>query len=136
MSKDKIRVAAVGDLHCTKESGGQLRELFRQAADSADVLVLCGDLTDHGLAEEAHVLAKELGGVRTPVLAVLGNHDFHNGAQEQVELILRDAGVQVLSMFAVALELMRDWRSTPGTPEMMPFFDTYVLWFCRTMLVL
>ena len=36
---------------------------------------------------------------------------------------MRAAGIQVLSMFAVALELMRDWRNTPGTPEMMPFFD-------------
>ncbi|KAI0369598.1 ycaC protein [Pilatotrama ljubarskyi] len=39
---------------------------------------------------------------------------------------MRAAGVQVLSMFAVALELMRDWRSTPGTKELMPFFDTYL----------
>ncbi|TBU22162.1 ycaC protein [Dichomitus squalens] len=39
---------------------------------------------------------------------------------------MRKAGVQVLSMFAVALELMRDWRNTPGTKEMMPFFDTYL----------
>lgn len=37
---------------------------------------------------------------------------------------MRAAGVQVLSMFAIALELMRDWRNTPGAPEMMPFFDT------------
>ena len=36
---------------------------------------------------------------------------------------MRAAGVQVLSMFAVACELMRDWRNTPGTPEMMPYFD-------------
>ena len=27
---------------------------------------------------------------------------------------MRTAGVHVLSMFAVACELMRDWRSTPG----------------------
>ena len=39
---------------------------------------------------------------------------------------MRAAGVQVLSMFAVALELMRDWRNTPGAPEMLPFFDTCV----------
>ncbi len=36
---------------------------------------------------------------------------------------MRAAGVQLLSMFAVALELMRDWRSTPGAPELMPFFN-------------
>ena len=36
---------------------------------------------------------------------------------------MRAAGVQVLSMFAVALELMRDWGNTPGAHEMLPFFD-------------
>ena len=40
---------------------------------------------------------------------------------------MRGAGVQVLSMFAVALELMSDWRNTPGAPELLPFFDEYVL---------
>ena len=39
---------------------------------------------------------------------------------------MRGAGVQVLSMFAVALELMRDWRNTPGSKELLPFFDKYV----------
>ena len=37
---------------------------------------------------------------------------------------MRAAGVHVLSMFAVACELMRDWRNTPGTKELMPFYDT------------
>ncbi|KAI0681578.1 hypothetical protein C8Q76DRAFT_362939 [Earliella scabrosa] len=36
------------------------------------------------------------------------------------------AGVQVLSMFSVAGELMRDWRNTPGAPGMLPFFDKYM----------
>src|SRR5947209_1898687 len=48
-----VRVAAVGDIHCTKASQGELRPLFAQAAELADVLVLCGDLTDYGLPEEA-----------------------------------------------------------------------------------
>ncbi|KIP07882.1 hypothetical protein PHLGIDRAFT_117749 [Phlebiopsis gigantea 11061_1 CR5-6] len=39
---------------------------------------------------------------------------------------MRAAGVHVLSMFAVACELMRDWRATPGAPEMMPYFDRYL----------
>ena len=48
-----VRVATVGDVHCTKTSRGALRTLFERAAEEADVLVLCGDLTDYGLAEEA-----------------------------------------------------------------------------------
>ncbi|KAF9069187.1 Isochorismatase-like protein [Rhodocollybia butyracea] len=38
---------------------------------------------------------------------------------------MRAAGVTVLSMFAVACDLMRDWRNTPGSLELMPFFDKY-----------
>ena len=37
---------------------------------------------------------------------------------------MRSAGVHVLSMFAIACELMRDWRNTPGATQMLPFFDT------------
>ncbi|VDB92036.1 unnamed protein product [Peniophora sp. CBMAI 1063] len=39
---------------------------------------------------------------------------------------MRHAGVNVLSSFAIASELMRDWRATPGAKEMVPFFDTYL----------
>ncbi|KAI0697341.1 ycaC protein [Cytidiella melzeri] len=39
---------------------------------------------------------------------------------------MRAAGVQVLSLFAVACELMRDWRNIPGTKELLPFFDKYL----------
>ncbi|THH23073.1 hypothetical protein EUX98_g8103 [Antrodiella citrinella] len=39
---------------------------------------------------------------------------------------MRAAGVQILSTFAVACELMRDWRATPGQVELLPFFDTYL----------
>lgn len=39
---------------------------------------------------------------------------------------MRSAGVHVLSSFAIANELMRDWRNTPGAKEMLPFFDKYL----------
>jgi Icc-related predicted phosphoesterase len=96
ISQEKIRLAAVGDIHCKKESAGQLRALFSQAADSADVLLLCGDLTDYGLPEEAHVLAEELSAARIPIVAVLGNHDYESGKQDEVRQILCAAGVRVL----------------------------------------
>ena len=91
-----MRIAAVGDLHVTKESAGLLRPLFAQLEGRADVLVLCGDLTDYGLAEEAVILAKELSAVKIPILAVLGNHDFESGHPEKVVEILREGGVRVL----------------------------------------
>lgn len=91
-----MRIAAVGDLHVTKKSAGLFRPYFAQLEGHADVLLLCGDLTDYGTAEEAHVLAKELSGVSIPILAVLGNHDYESGHPEQVTEILGTVGVRVL----------------------------------------
>ena len=91
-----VRFAAVGDIHVTKESAGTLRAFFAQAAEAADVLLLCGDLTDYGTAEEAQVLAEELGGVKIPAVAVLGNHDYESGTPEIVTEVLSKAGVRVL----------------------------------------
>jgi Icc-related predicted phosphoesterase len=92
-----VRVAAIGDVHCTKTSQGALQPLFQQIGDSADILVLCGDLTDYGLPEEAQVLAKELTtSLKIPVVAVLGNHDFESGQAQEVQRILSDAGVKML----------------------------------------
>jgi Icc-related predicted phosphoesterase len=91
-----LRFAAVGDLHCKKDSAGTLRAFFAQASEAADALLLCGDLTDYGLVEEAKVLADELAVASVPIVAVLGNHDYESGHQDEVRRILGDAGVQVL----------------------------------------
>lgn len=96
MSQEKVRVAAVGDLHCTEATAGKLRPFFLQAAEAADVILLCGDLTDFGTPEEAHVLANELSVAKVPIVAVLGNHDYESGKPDEVKRILGDAGVQVL----------------------------------------
>lgn len=96
LSAEKIRIAAVGDTHCTKSSAGQLRPLFAQAAEEADLLLLCGDLTDYGLPEEAHILVEELSAARIPIVSVLGNHDYESGKEDEVRRILTEAGVRVL----------------------------------------
>lgn len=93
---EKIRLAAIGDTHCTKSSAGKLKPLFAQASDAADILLLCGDLTDYGLPEEAHVLAEELSAVNIPIVGVLGNHDYESGHQDEVIRILGTAGVTIL----------------------------------------
>src|SRR3982751_2595326 len=95
-SRDTVRFAAVGDLHCKKDSTGSLRAFFAQASEAADALLLCGDLCDYGLPEEARVLAEELAVASVPIVAVLGNHDFESDAQDEVRRILAEAGVQVL----------------------------------------
>ena len=78
-----VRVAAVGDLHCSKNSQGLIRPLFENSDKFADVLVLCGDLTDYGLPDEAQLLVEELSvASKLPIVAVLGNHDFESGREE------------------------------------------------------
>lgn len=97
-----VRVAAVGDLHCSKSSQGQFQNLFTAASAAADVLVLCGDLTDYGLPEEVDVLVKEMaGGAKLPTIAVLGNHDFESGRQDEVKRRLVEAGILVLDGDAI-----------------------------------
>jgi Icc-related predicted phosphoesterase len=99
-----LRIAAVGDLHCTKTSQGKLAPIFAHAAERADVLLLAGDLTDYGQPDEAHVLARELAAVKMPTIAVLGNHDFESGQQDEVKRILVEGGIHVLDGDAHEIE--------------------------------
>jgi len=92
-----VRIAAVADIHL----GGKgleppVQVLLNQVSEQADVLALCGDLTDRGDPEEAKVMAKALGTVSVPIVAVLGNHDYECGKVSEVSRILSDAGVRVL----------------------------------------
>ena len=91
-----VRIAAISDVHCTKSSQGTLQPFFARVTERADVVVLCGDLTDYGLPEEARVLARELHGIRAPIVAVLGNHDYESGQEAELRAILTDAGVTLL----------------------------------------
>ncbi|HEY6957653.1 MAG TPA: metallophosphoesterase [Candidatus Limnocylindria bacterium] len=91
-----VRVAAIADVHCRTTSAGTLKPLLARATHGADVLALCGDLTDTGLTSEAEVLADELRATGLPCVAVLGNHDHESGTAEDVRRILTEAGVQVL----------------------------------------
>ena len=101
---EKVRVAAVGDLHCSKTSQGAFQAFFARIAESADVLLLAGDLTDYGLPDEARVLAREFASLRIPTAAVLGNHDFESDKQDEVRQIVSDAGITVLDGDACELK--------------------------------
>ncbi|HEY2585096.1 MAG TPA: metallophosphoesterase [Tepidisphaeraceae bacterium] len=99
-----VRVAAIGDVHCSHACPGALQPVFAQVAKSADVLVLCGDLTNHGLPEEAQALVRELTAIgQMPVVAVLGNHDFESGRVDEVQRILTGGGIHLLDGDAVEL---------------------------------
>jgi Icc-related predicted phosphoesterase len=91
-----VRVAAVGDLHCGRTSRGALQAIFARASDDADLLLLAGDLTDRGHPDEARALVGELQALRVPAVAVLGNHDYEGGQEDEVRRILAAAGVMVL----------------------------------------
>jgi len=93
---DSLRVAAVGDLHIHQNSGDSLQALFEKVSQAADVLALCGDLTHLGLPQEAEKLANDLRACRIPIVAVLGNHDYQSGQQEDVKKVLRAAKVTLL----------------------------------------
>ncbi|MDC0678137.1 MULTISPECIES: metallophosphoesterase family protein [Sorangium] len=92
----KRRVAASSDLHCRPEHGARMREIVKAVNAEAELLVLCGDLTDRGHPEEAKVLADALAGLSVPCAAVFGNHDLDRGAGAEIAKLLGDAGVEVL----------------------------------------
>ena len=83
-----LTLAVMSDLHVRENDRGRYRDLFAEISRHADVLAVCGDLTDLGLAEEATVLASELEACAIPVVGVLGNHDYHSGCAGEVKQIL------------------------------------------------
>jgi uncharacterized protein len=91
-----VRVAAIGDLHCRVNFQGEIERLLEGVSDNADALLLAGDLTDNGLAEEAETLVKELSSIEIPIMGVLGNHDHEGGKADEVKRIVQQGGVHIL----------------------------------------
>jgi len=93
----KMRIAALGDLHIRDAVPEPLRRSFTEVNDRADVLVLCGDLTDHGFIKEAEILADALATCRLPKIAVLGNHDYESSPPEELVKVLSRTGLMVFA---------------------------------------
>ncbi len=92
-----VRVAALGDIHLGRAAyGPPIQALLGQVPERADVLALCGDLTDRGDPDEARQLGRALATVGVPVVAVLGNHDHEAAKVPEMIKIFGEAGVQVL----------------------------------------
>lgn len=87
------KIAAVGDIHVKEDDRGKWVEYFRRISDEADILLLCGDVTDTGHIIEAEILAKELKNCTIPVIGILGNHDYERGQHKEVKKILENDGV-------------------------------------------
>lgn len=99
-----MKVAAIGDLHVTEDGAASCRDLFLEISEAADVLVLCGDLTNFGKIREAEILAEDIAACTIPVVGVLGNHDYECGQPEKVAEILHHAGMKVLDEQAVEID--------------------------------
>ena len=100
-----VRIAALGDIHLGRAAyGPPMQTIFADVAERADVLVLCGDLTDRGEPEEGRQVAKALAGLGLPIVAVMGNHDYESGQAPELKRILCESGIQVLDGDAVELQ--------------------------------
>jgi Icc-related predicted phosphoesterase len=102
--ENRLRVAAIGDIHVKENREVTLRDLFSEISQAADVLVIAGDLTDLGKVREAELLAEDLRACAIPVVAVLGNHDYESGCVEEVSSILRQAGMALLDGQSTEIE--------------------------------
>ena len=125
-SDGKLRVAAIGDLHVMEDSVAPYRELFAEISGAADVLALCGDLTNFGKTGEAEILAEDIRTCSIPVVGVLGNHDYECGQPETVSAILREAGMTVLDEQATEIEGVgfagvKGFMGGYGRGELAPF---------------
>jgi Icc-related predicted phosphoesterase len=100
-----IRIAAAGDIHASEATRAETAEAFADVAQRADLVLLAGDLTQHGQVGDAEVVADACRGLALPVVAVLGNHDYHSDRQGDIATVLADAGVIVLERSSTLVEI-------------------------------
>jgi Icc-related predicted phosphoesterase len=91
-----VRIAAAGDVHITEANAPAVAEAFRAIDSEADLILIAGDLTTHGEPEQGALLAQAVRGVKTPIYAVLGNHDLHVNRGEELIAALSEGGINVL----------------------------------------
>jgi Icc-related predicted phosphoesterase len=91
-----LRIAAAGDIHAGSAERDRVREAFRRVEEQADLVLLAGDLTQHGQVDEVCVVADACRELEVPVVAVLGNHDWQSDRPGDLTRALAEAGVVVL----------------------------------------
>lgn len=114
-SASSIRIAAAGDVHASEETRAAVAEAFAAIEEDADLVLLAGDLTTHGEPEEAAVLADACRTLAVPVVAVLGNHDWHADRRDDVVAVLAEAGITVLERGWTACEAAGSTVGIVGT---------------------
>ena len=98
-----VRIAAMADVHYAQQPGESLQSVYREVSEKADVLLMCGDITDYGLPEEAERAVQEFRVCTIPIVAVLGNHDYESGREAEVRAVLQAAGVHMLDGDAIEI---------------------------------
>ncbi len=99
----KRTIAAIADIHVRETEKGKWAEYFKEVSKQADVMLICGDLTDTGDEGEAHLLAEELRACTIPVVGVLGNHDFEKGRHKLIRQAVQNANVHILDGEAIVI---------------------------------
>ena len=69
---------------------------FAQIGERADVVLIAGDMTTHGEPEQAEMFVACRRETDLPVVAVLGNHDWHANRHDEFVAALREGDVTVL----------------------------------------
>src|SRR5436309_5276847 len=118
-----MRIAATADLHYSAQTLGILKEQLGRVRDEADVLVVAGDLTNFGRPEEMEPLLNVLVRLRIPTIAVLGNHDYESGREDDLIRMMTQEGIKVLD--GTAYE--RDGVGFAGTKGFLGGFGRGVL---------
>lgn len=105
MDATRIRVAAAADIHCSEETRAEVAAAFDTVDADADVILLAGDLTTYGLPEQAQVLANIAHGLQAPIVAILGNHDYHSDRESEITEALTAAGITLLERSSTVLNV-------------------------------
>jgi Icc-related predicted phosphoesterase len=100
----KVRIAAVADIHVKVGDQGKWVDFFKEVSGKADVLLICGDLTDTGDEAEAELLAEDLKSCSIPVVAVFGNHDCEKGREKIIRQIIKGTNVHILDGESVVIK--------------------------------
>jgi len=95
VSGKAVTIAAAGDLHIHTAVAESVEQAIA-GLQGVDLILLAGDLTADGFAQQAELLAEACRAAPAPVAAVLGNHDWHMGEEEGIAAVLRGVGVRIL----------------------------------------
>ncbi len=110
-----IRIAAVGDVHVGPGESGRLHRELEGVSDDADILLLAGDMSTHGRPEEAEIIRDDLGELDVPIVAVLGNHEYENGAEDKFRELLEEGGIHVLEGSSATFDIGGSRVGVAGT---------------------